>query len=274
MKNINKESLERYKNYMEEKKVLSGTVRLVKFDEELNSDILIIILEDGGEVIMKREDIDIRQTNRSLTPYLFKKIEFILTDIIESEENEVKMLASRKEIKEKDRDLLIKKLEEGEEFEAKVVHLEKFGAYLEINETTVTIRNTEFSDDYTNVSDIYKVDDVIKVKLFKVNSNKRIYVEAVEKYKSNAIIDMDSFTTGSVVIGSVRTIRTDDCFVCIAPNLDVLSPIPTFSDYELVEGDKVSLLIKKVETKQDPNSEKLIYRIKGKIIRILTEDIK
>ncbi|MGX9757642.1 S1 RNA-binding domain-containing protein [Clostridioides difficile] len=274
MKNINKESLERYKNYMEEKKVLSGTVRLVKFDEELNSDILIIILEDGGEVIMKREDIDIRQTNRSLTPYLFKKIEFILTDIIESEENEVKMLASRKEIKEKDRDQLIKKLEEGEEFEAKVVHLEKFGAYLEINETTVTIRNTEFSDDYTNVSDIYKVDDVIKVKLFKVNSNKRIYVEAVEKYKSNAIIDMDSFTTGSVVIGSVRTIRTDDCFVCIAPNLDVLSPIPTFSDYELVEGDKVSLLIKKVETKQDSNSEKLIYRIKGKIIRILTEDIK
>ncbi|CCL32504.1 TPA: S1 RNA-binding domain-containing protein [Clostridioides difficile] len=274
MKNINKESLERYKNYMEEKKVLSGTVRLVKFNEELNSDILIIILEDGGEVIIKREDIDIRQTKRSLTPYLFKKIEFIIIDIIESGENEVKILASRKEIKEKHKDQLIKKLEEGEEFEAKVVHLEKYGAYLEINEIGVTIRNTEFSDDYTNVSDIYKVNDVIKVKLFKVNSNKRIYVEAVEKYKSNAIIDMDSFTTGSVVIGSVRTIRTDDCFVCIAPNLDVLSPIPTFSDYELVEGDKVSLLIKKVETKQDPNSEKLIYRIKGKIIRILTEDIK
>ncbi|HBG8471709.1 TPA: S1 RNA-binding domain-containing protein [Clostridioides difficile] len=274
MKNINKESLERYKNYMEEKKVLSGTVRLVKFNEELNSDILIIILEDGGEVIIKREDIDIRQTKRSLTPYLFKKIEFIIIDIIESGENEVKILASRKEIKEKHKDQLIKKLEEGEEFEAKVVHLEKYGAYLEINEIGVTIRNTEFSDDYTNVSDIYKLNDVIKVKLFKVNSNKRIYVEAVEKYKSNAIIDMDSFTTGSVVIGSVRTIRTDDCFVCIAPNLDVLSPIPTFSDYELVEGDKVSLLIKKVETKQDPNSEKLIYRIKGKIIRILTEDIK
>ena len=113
-------------------------------------------------------------------------------------------IASCKQIKEKKRQQIIERLKLGEAFNAKIIKLVYFGAYLTIEDISVILRNQDFSSDYTTVADIYQEGDIIKVKLLKVNDNLKINVQAVEKYQSQSTICIHDFEPQTVVYGLVR----------------------------------------------------------------------
>lgn len=260
---MDKKTLDTLNQLKAEGRVLKGRVKLVEENRKehpnkYGTDILQLELVDGLKGIIKREDLDVRVIKQSLVPYVGKQVKFIIKDI----EEDGTLICSRKEVKEAQRDELIKKLEAGETFDAKITHIERFGAYCNINGTSVVLRNMDFSDDHTIISDVYKIGDTVKVKLHKVATTKRILVEAVEKYCNPTIVDFSTFSPNQVVYGRIRTIRVWGCYVNIAPKLDALAPIP--DGFEIEEGMSVLLRTTKVDAEQG--------RVRGKIIQIVTDD--
>lgn len=260
---MDKEILAKLTKLKDEGKVLKGRVKLVEehtkdHQNKYGTDILQLELTSGLKGVIKREDLDVRVIKQSLVPYVGKQIHFVIKEI----EEDGTLICSRKEVKEAQRDALIARLEAGETFDAKITHIERFGAYCNIEGTSVVLRNMDFSDDHTIISDLHKVGDTVKVKLHKVASTKRILVEAVEKYCNPTAVDFDTFATNQVVYGRIRTIRVWGCYVCIAPGLDALAPIP--DDFDIEEGMTVLLRT----TKVDPE----LRRVRGKVIQVITED--
>ena len=260
---MTKDVLEQLNKIKEEGSVLKGRVKLVEehnkdHQNKYGTDILQLELPSGLKGIIKREDLDVRVIKQSLVPYVGKQLRFIIKDIAD----DGTLICSRKEVKEAQRDELIKKLEAGEEFDAKITHIEKFGAYLTIEGTSVVLRNMDFSTDHTIISDLYKVGDTIRVKLHRVASTKRILVEAVEKFCNPTTVDFSTFAPNQVVYGRVRTVKTWGCYVCIAPNLDALAPNP--DDFDVEEGMTVLLRTTKVDQEQQ--------RVRGKVLKVINED--
>lgn len=272
---MNTELIGKFKELMEKGTILQGRVKLVQFDKTLNSDILLLDL-NGVKAIIKKEDFDVKVTKQSLVPFVGAVLKFVIIDITE----DGTLLCSRKLVKELERDVLIEKMEESkkaeeegrtedvEVFEGKIVNIQKFGAYLNVKGTTVVLKNIDFSIDYTSVADLHKVGDVVKVKLNRVTSTKKILVEAVEKYCNPTSVDFSTFSSEQVVLGRIRTIKPWGCYVCIAPNLDALAPVPDLTDYEVEEGMSVLFKIKQVI----PATEGVEGRVRGKILEVVKDD--
>lgn len=257
---MDEKTLETLKQLKDNQSVLVGRVKVIGYDEKFQTDVLRLEMNNGLSGFIKREDLDVVQSKQSLVPYVGRQVKFIIKDILE----DGTLICSRKEIKEAERKKLIEKLEAGEELDATITHIEKYGGYLSIYGISVMLRNMDFSDDYTILADKHKVGDVIKVKLLKITSTGKILVEAVDKYCGPTSVDFSSFSKNQVVLGRVRTIKTWGCYVCIAPNLDVLAPIPESLDRELEEGMSVRVKISKVDEEN--------HRIRGKVLDIIDDN--
>lgn len=240
--------------------VLIGRVKVIGYDDKFKCDVLRLEMSNGLSGFIKREDLDVNMGNQSLVPYVGRQVKFIIKEVLE----DGTLICSRKEIKEAERSKLIQELEDGKEFDATITHIEKYGGYLSINGNSVMLRNMDFSDDYTILADKHKIGDVIKVKLLKITSTGKILVQAVEKYCGPTSVDFSSFSKNQVVLGRVRTIKTWGCYVCIAPNLDVLAPIPETLDRELEEGMSVRVKISKVDEEK--------HHIRGKVLDIIDDN--
>ncbi|MFI3211556.1 MAG: S1 RNA-binding domain-containing protein, partial [Peptostreptococcaceae bacterium] len=162
-----------------------------------------------------------------------------------------------------ERDAVIKALEEGQEMDAKVVYLQTFGAYLEIDGTQVVLRNTDFAQDHTRVIDNHKVNDIIKVKISKISNTKKIFVQAVEKFCADTVMDFSKFNRGDIVFGTIKNIKSTHCYVCIAPDLDALTSVPEVFTVEPTEGMRVVIRITKIIEEEK--------RVRGKIISFIEE---
>lgn len=263
-------TIEKYTKIIEERKLMSGIVKLTQFNEELSTDIVLIDL-DGVMAIIPREEIGITDIKRSLVNFIGKRIKFYVKEI---DVDKNLLICSRKEFKEEERDALIKKLEAGENVKGRITKFVPFGAFLNINGVVALIHNRNFANDYTAISEIKKIGDTIDVKLNKISKNKRILVEAVNKYEIPTAINLDLFKPNQVVFGKIRNITTKGCFVCIAPGLDALCPVPLNLDIE--EDMEVSFKIQQVnrETDEAVISGKKIPGVRGKIVRIITKDFE
>lgn len=257
---MNEMTIEKYEEVMEKGTVLVGLVKLVQHNQELDTDILMLDL-DGVKAIVTRDELDIREIKTSLVNFVGKRIKFMVKEI--DRETGV-VICSRKMVKEVERDAMVKRLEAGEELSAKIVKLLNFGAYLDIEGVTVLIRNQDWAEDYTSMSEVLKVGDMLKVKLRKVTANKRVFVEVIEKYKNPTIMSLEIFERNQVVLGVVRNVKPWGAYVCIAPNIDALCPIPETADIE--EGMRVSFRITQVKTEEE--------RVRGKIIKVLSDEIE
>lgn len=257
---MNETTIKKYEEVMEKGSVLIGLVKLVQHNQELDTDILMLDL-DGVKAIVTRDEIDVREIKTSLVNFVGKKIKFMVKEI--DRETGV-VICSRKMVKELERDAMINRLEAGEEVEAKIVKLLNFGAYLDIEGVTALIRNQDWAEDYTSMREVLKIGEKIKVKLRKITANKRVFVEALEKYKNPTIMGIDIFEPNQVVLGEVRNVKPWGAYVCIAPNIDALCPIPATADID--EGMKVSFRITQVREDEG--------RVRGKIIKVLSDEIE
>lgn len=256
---MNEEIRAKFEELMAKKSILKGRIKLVEHSEALGTDILLIDLE-STKAIIKRDDFDVKDRKESLVKYVGANVKFIITEI----EEDGTLICSRRIVKEFERDMLIQKLEAGEEFEGKIVHILKFGAYLNVKGTIVVLKNGDFAIDHTTVEDLHKIGDTVKVKLERVTSTKKILVQATEKYCNPTVVDFETFSAQQVVLGTIKTIKTWGCYVCIAPNLDALAPVPELPDVEVEEGMQVLLKITKVDEE--------LHRIRGKILKVVLND--
>lgn len=255
---MNETLVEKYEELQKNGTVLTGLVKLVQHKAELDTDIIMLDLE-GVQAIIVRDEIDIREITTSLVNFVGKRIKFIVKEI--DRETGI-VICSRKAVKELEREAMVKRLEAGEVIKAKIVKILNFGAYVDIEGVTALIRNQDFAEDYTTIGEIKNVGDTIDVKLRKISSNGKVFVESNEKYKNPTIMSLELFEPNQVVFGVVRNVKPHGAYVCIAPNLDALCPVPGTVDLE--EGMKVTFRITQVRVEEG--------RVRGKIIKILTEE--
>lgn len=232
-----------------------GIVRLVQYDLILN-DYAVWLDSDEGKVIIPRHDIELDEIKGNLNHYMGMTLPYQLVDY---DANRHVYIGSCRALKQQKRAEIINRLKAGEVFEAKVIRLVYFGAYLSLEGISVILRNQDFATDYTTVADVYKEGDQILVCHLKVNKNLKINVQAVTKYESHSSITIADFEPQTVVYGLVRNVKSWACFVNIAPNLDAICPVPT--SFTVKEGMKVAFRIHQVRVEEG--------RVRGKIIKVI-----
>lgn len=246
-------TLAKYKKHQETQEVLTGVVKMIYFDKELDTDVLLLDLKEAKGLI-KRDEVDAEIEWKSLISFVGREIQYTIKEV--DEERNI-VFASRKDAQIKVREEIVTRLQEGEVMNAKVVNLLRYGAFVEIQGVTGLLKNQDFASDHTAVKDILKIGDSVNVKLRKMAS--RLLFESVEKYKNPTIFDFELFERNQVVLGTVVNVQPWGAFVRIAPNIDALCSLPGTG--ELEEGVRVRFRITKVNEEDE--------KIRGKIIEII-----
>lgn len=250
-------NLNRFQKAMENKEIMKGLVKVVQHSEEFGSDVLYLDL-DGVRGVITREEVDLEVNWKSLVGFIGREVSFVVKEIRTAKEKPL-LICSRKDAQAILKEEITERLREGEVFNAQIINILKYGAYIEIEGVTGLLKNVDFAEDYTTVGEVLKVGDTVNVKLKKISSNNRLIFEAIEKYKNPSIMSFDMFEKDQVVLGVVRNVKPWGVYVCIAPGLDALCPIPGTGEVE--EGSKVSFRITQVKDEEK--------RVRGKIVRIL-----
>lgn len=256
MENQTIESLEKYQRFQAEGKELTATIRMAKFDAELQSDVLMLDF-DGVLAYVLREDFDLRTITTSFVPYVGRKIRVLVKEVRE----DGVVLCSRKMVQENKRAELVQQMVNGDSVNARITKFVKFGAYVSVNGVSFLLQNEHFAEDYTSISEVKAIGDEIEITLLRVSKNGNLFAEAKEKHKSDTVVNLEIFERDQVVIGTIRNIKPFGVFVCIAPNLDALCPVP--EETEIETGMKVQFRITKVDGEE--------ARVRGKILRVLPE---
>ena len=246
-----------FKTLMKEQVVLKGLVRMIESNQELGEDVLVLEHE-MTKAYIPRSEISIRPFKNSLIRFVGGEVEFVIKEIKEETGH---LICSIRDVEAARLAKLTSEFEANSdlEFDATITYIVKYGAYVSVNGVNALLPNRDFAVDYTNVSEVLKNGDVVRVRVQKINGNK-VIVEAVEKYCAQTNITIDDFMENQIVFGTVRTIKTDKAFTCIAPNVDVLSPIPAY--FEVREGDRVKVKINQIREDK---------RLRGKIVKVLSE---
>jgi len=232
-----------------------GVIRLAKYDMILG-DYTAWLDNNGTKVAITREELELYDIKGNLQSYVGTTIKY---SILEYDPYREIYLGTCKPAKRKRQQEIINALKQGESFEAKVIKIVYFGAYLAIESLTVILRNKDFSSDYTVVGDIFQKGDKMTVCLQRISQNGKVNVQTVPKYENPHRVELEDFQPQTVVSGIIRSIKPWACFVNIAPNLDAICPIPM--DLEIKEGMRVAFRINQVRQED--------RRIRGKIIKVL-----
>lgn len=248
-------TLNYFEKTKEEETLLNGVVRLTQFHQDLNTDVVMVEVE-GYPVFIKREDLEVKPTKASLVNYIGENISF---QVIGVDAETGLVTASGKKYKERLLDGLAEEMKAGKTFQAEVTKILSYGAYMKIGPVSVQMLNVEFSEDYTTIKDILSVGDKVEVEFSKYTPNKNLQVKAKTKYQSESAMSFDVLSPNQVVLGVVRNVKPWGCYVCVAPNLDALCPIPPTMDIQ--EGDKVNFKITQVKSEEK--------RVRGKILKKL-----
>lgn len=245
-----------FKSLMQEKVVLKGLVRLTEQNKELGEDVLVLEHE-LTKAYIPRSEISLRPFKNSLIRFVGTEVQFVIKEVKENGS----LICSIRDVEESKLIQLSNEVQASaeKEYDAVVTYAVKYGVYVSVNGVNALLPNREFAVDYTNASDVLKIGDVVRVRVQKINGIK-VIVEAVEKYCAQTNISIADFSEDQIVLGTVRTIKTDKAFTCIAPNLDVLSPVPVY--FEVREGDRVKVKINQI--REDG-------RLRGKIVKVLSE---
>lgn len=198
---------------------------------------------------------------------LGRKVRFIVTKVVEMD-GVVKIYGNHSLVHR----FYVEKLREfynnGEGFKCTVERLMPFGAYLRYKDmVTVTLRNRDFSTDFSKVSDIYNNGDKMKVKMlgYGPHSDAIIFVEPLMKYNVEDPIDYHRFDVGDVIEdGVVRTITPYCAYVGFLRDgmrgRDVMCPIRF--GREPIVGDKVNVKLKLISDDGNAKGEIVAYNDK------------
>ncbi len=226
---------------LKEQKIVEATATLCDAKHNLIVDLGIIkgiIPREQGALGIKEGTVrDIAVISRVNRP-----VSFVITDFTTNEKGETMAVLSREKAQKMCIDNYVSALEVGDVIDAKITHLETFGAFCDIGCGVVALMPI----DLISISRIehprerFSVGMDIKA-IIKSIENGRIslsHKELLGTWQQNA----DNFTAGETVSGIVRSVENYGAFVELAPNLAGLAELKD----GVKMGDSASVYIKSI----------------------------
>ena len=234
-------SIDEIKNAMIKNEIIEGKVLLCDREHNLHIDLGVIrgiIKREEGAIGI--DDGTVRDI--ALISKVGKSICFNIIGFERDVFGNTFAVLSRKSVQEKCKKEFLDNLKNGDVIDAKVTHLEKFGAFIDIGAGI----NSLIPIDMLSVSRIshpkqrLTEGQKIKVALRKREGDKLTFTlkELLGSWEENA----DLFTPGETVTGVIRSIEDYGVFVELMPNLAGLAEI----DDNLCEGQSVAVYIKSI----------------------------
>lgn len=238
-KQIEKKDVERAATTGE---ILSGYV--VKCDQNLT--LMVKIADDiEGEILF--EDLEYSPYGDVSKPIaaiskVGKVVNFKVLSYT-TEDGVMKAKLSRKASMQEAFENFVDKLEPGEIVDAKITHIEKYGAFCDIAcGLTYLLPIENFCvTRIDNAQDVLKGVNTIKAVVYGKNKAGKIVLthkELLGTWDEEAA----KFEAGNVVIGTVRSVETYGVFIELTPNLSGLAEATD----KVKVGDKVNILIKSI----------------------------
>ncbi len=222
-------------------KILEATVTMCDFEHNmivnLGSVKGIIPRQEGAIGIAEGTVRDIALISR-----VGKPVSFVVTELI-TDGGKTTAILSRRQAQEKCQAQFISSLTPGDIIDAKVTHLENFGAFCDIGCGIIALMPIDAISvsRISHPSDRFVVGDCIKAAVKSVDEFGRVSLsqrELLGTWEENA----DKFKQGETVEGVVRTVEDYGVFIELAPNLAGLAE--PRNDVEA--GQKVSVYIKSI----------------------------
>jgi small subunit ribosomal protein S1 len=238
------------------KKIYTGRVISV------HDDTLTISSKEYEKVEVKKDETELIPSSGSLLKFLGREVCFVLL----GKTKEGKIVGSIKKATEKTLPAVIEALKSGKTVMGVVVGLMPFGAYVDIKGVLGLLKNKDFAaeGDYTYIQDVHKIGDKVKVKMKKgaerTDKKPILSLEASVRYRHPNSAKPEDYVPGQIVVGKVRQVKPDKCYVNIGPNLDAICPPPLF---EIEEGMEVAFKINQVNI-VEVNGVKRV-KVRGKI---------
>lgn len=234
-------SIDEIKNAMIKNEIIEGKVLLCDREHNLHIDLGVIrgiIKREEGAIGI--DDGTVRDI--ALISKVGKSICFNIIGFERDVFGNTFAVLSRKSVQEKCKKEFLDNLKNGDVIDAKVTHLEKFGAFIDIGAGI----NSLIPIDMLSVSRIshpkqrLTEGQKIKVALRKREGDKLTFTlkELLGSWEENA----DLFTPGETVTGVISSIEDYGVFVELMPNLAGLAEI----DDNLFEGQSVAVYIKSI----------------------------
>lgn len=248
-----KEEVSRLKMLQKSKKLLDAVVTAARVNKELKEEELVVEV-DGVPGIIPNKETDHERTFKNLSVFVGMKIKVCIKGVPDNEEYVICSRAmAQKHIVPK----IKKRLKDGDIFDAKIINIFDHGALVDIDGFVGFLKNLDFSDDFTTVSEKHSVGDTIKVKLNNISETDKYNLETVKKHNSTGFLKKDDIRPGNVYLGVVLRIMPWGVFVTIGNKIDVLCD--SFIE-DIEPNNKVRVKIKRVKQ----SNEKL--KINGYII--------
>lgn len=268
MSNFSNTELERINKAIADGEILHATVKRLGNDEDTS----YMEVDLGGNELMQNvhagritlEESDAEMDRRSLLPLLNTSIPLVILGI--DEEND-RLICSRKQAQIAIKKSLEPQLRSGEPMVGRIAKLTHFGAFVEIQGISGILRTPDFSTDHSEVEEYYKVGDRIEVCCSGIDELGRISFRAKELHTRKVPLRCD-ITEGQVTVGRVRSLHTFQrgpvAFVRIAQGIDCLCRQP--EDMEIDRGVEVGVLVQRIT----PNEENpcAAPHVSGRIIRV------
>ena len=222
--------------------ILEAVVTMCDCDHNLIVDLGvmrgIIPREEGAVGIVEGTTRDIALISR-----VGKAVSFVISDFCEDESGEKYALLSRKTAQLKCLEHILNEKRIGDIIDARVTHLESFGAFCDIgcgNVALLPIDAISVSR-ITHPKDRFVVGDNIKVIIKAVDSSNKItlsHKELLGSWEEN----VSAFCQGQTVSGIVRSVEEYGVFVELTPNLAGLAEPKN----DVFVGQTVSVFIKSI----------------------------
>ncbi|MGK4178729.1 30S ribosomal protein S1 [Lapidilactobacillus dextrinicus] len=192
--------------------------------------------------------------------------------IIEIEPSENRLILSRKELvqkeKEAKREELFAKILPGDEITGKVARLTNFGAFVDLGGVDGLVHISEISHQRVDKpSDVLKVGEEVKVKVLSVDADRNrisLSMKALQPGPWDSVTEVAP--VGAAIDGKVKRLTTFGAFVEVAPGIEGLVHISQISHQHIAtpndvlkEGQDVKVKVLSV----DPENRRLSLSIKA-----------
>lgn len=263
---IDMKDLERLNKAIDEQSIFRADVTMVGRTSE-RVPYMVATLSKGMKsdykCIIYQNEADADSPDLSLVSFVGESIPFIILSIDEEGES---LVCSRKVAQEIIKEEMATDFANGTIFEGKITHILNYGAFVNVNGITGLLRNSDYSTDYSEISECYKEGDRIAVRCKEVDDAGRIAWEVIHKYSRTEPVKID-FDIGSVMLGTVSQIKnfaeSTGVFVRIGKSIDALCPVPP--DLEIEVDSQVAVKITSIDKVKDP----IRPRVRGWIMRTM-----
>lgn len=247
---------------MEQEKILSGLVVSCKsyHTSDIEVEYMLEVNCLGNLVNIPGSEIITHQTKSTPNFLVGENINFVVIEV-----NENIIMGSMKKANEILSKPIMDKLLGGEVLKGMVSYITPYGAYINIDGVVSGfMKNYDFSDDGTEIREIYPKYSTIEVKFKKYSSNGNIIFLPAKKRKGKAMYDISQIEHGQTYLGKVTDVPSTMNYVRViidGKNLKVKCNYP-----RKVQDVKVGDIVVVSITKKEQIEGKDKYVIFGNII--------